>query len=707
MPGLSLLIDSIAKRFLLACIAGVMLVPVVMAADLAVALRETATLRDVSTDEVLERLDRLQPLVAAAKPHLQREYEAQRGEVLLEGGYLREADSSIGRLLTAAERANDPQDRVRALVLRARLGFYKGDTVLQMTSASEAETLAKSMPGKPWSVLAADAMGIALYVRSRYAESARVLQQAAMEAAKVGDPVLLGRIYLTLSSLNIHIGDNPRALHYVNQARAQIEPTGQRWLRAQIECNGGLVSGRPEDTGEDYAALQRALVMVKKYRMRRAELAVLVSLSDWHLVHRAWPEAIATAREAVALSRRFDGRAFTGLALLNLGQGLVNIGRVDEGVAVLERARDRVREADDYYHLAPVLIQLAQGYEKAGRLSEALATHKDFFVAHEVLDREGKSKLVAELQERFDSQSRQREIERLEAQNAIKSESAEHHRQIALFWSLVAGLLLIGIGVVLAFYRSTRRANCQLANANGRLAYLAERDTLSGLFNRRAMSAWIETLQPTPSLGSPLGLILIDIDHFKSVNDRHTHAGGDAVLVEFSTRISHLLRDTDRLARWGGEEFLIGVRGVDAFQLPGLVQRILDSISETPFTLPNGPLMVTASIGYVSYPLAFDAIEDGWEYHLTLADQALYLAKEEGRNAAFGIIGGTGCWLGMRESLNRNFRAAFFGELLFSRRYFCREGEAVRINPDASRSHAGSGCIIPFPRDLTKAGASN
>ena len=693
-------IASHFRRVLSAFLLWGMLVSCAVADDLAAELRETALQRDISTDEALIQLDRLRPQLTLAEPALQCEYLAQRAEILIEGGYMQEADTAIGRLLSAAETADDEAGRLRALVLRARLGYFRGDAVLQMSSASEAVTLARQMPANPWSVRALENLGVAMFVASRYEESARTLQEALTEARKFNSPILLGRVYLALSALNIHVGDNPRALQYVNEGRKLVEPTRERWLLAQLESNAGLVSGKPEEGSEDYGTLQRALVMARSYGVRRTELAALTNLADWYLIHHDWKKAIASAREAVALSPRFDDRAFTGLGLLYLGQGLIGAGRNDEGVAVLERARDRVRESGDQYHLASVLIQLANGYEKAGRLADALATHKAFYLAHENIDREGRSRLLAELQERFDTANRQREIQRLEVQSTTQAESARRQRQLALFWSVVAAVLLLGVGAVLAFHRNTRRVNRQLASANEQLAYLAERDTLTGLLNRRAMTAWIETTQPRPSVGSPIGLMLIDIDHFKSVNDQLGHAGGDAVLVEFAKRLSSLLRDIDRLARWGGEEFLIGVRGVEAYQLPGLAQRILDAICDAPFELPDGPLMVTASIGYVSYPVAFGAMDEGWEHHLALADQALYMAKDEGGNAAFGITGGRGDWETLREVVKQDFAAAFTGEALFTARYRGRAREPMRVNPDARRGHPGVGRVIPFPQRL-------
>nr|WP_256378356.1 GGDEF domain-containing protein [Niveibacterium sp. COAC-50] len=236
-------------------------------------------------------------------------------------------------------------------------------------------------------------------------------------------------------------------------------------------------------------------------------------------------------------------------------------------------------------------------------------------------------------------------------------------------------------------FRRTQRVNARLVEANSQLAFLAERDSLTGLFNRRAMRAWIET-QTVSSEVSPMALLLFDIDHFKAINDRLGHAIGDEIIIEFGQRVQALLRDGDRLARWGGEEFLVVLRGVSAHQLPALAQRILRSISDTPFGTSIGPVPVTASMGFVPFPLDPEAVDEGWEGHLAIADQALYRAKGSGRNAGFGVLALVAPWSEVRRGLAESFDSVIANGLVISDA--CRGGASLvdKVIPFGGRNYS-------------------
>jgi diguanylate cyclase (GGDEF)-like protein len=135
---------------------------------------------------------------------------------------------------------------------------------------------------------------------------------------------------------------------------------------------------------------------------------------------------------------------------------------------------------------------------------------------------------------------------------------------------------------------------------------------------------------------------LLDIDHFKRINDLHGHAAGDAVLVEVGRRLRLAVRESDMVLRWGGEEFLVYSQGVTPAQRPLLVQRILHTISATPVILESGiAIEISATAGAVALPLPLDASGGsvGWEQAIALADRALYAGKESGRNRGFIVEG--------------------------------------------------------------------
>jgi diguanylate cyclase (GGDEF)-like protein len=133
---------------------------------------------------------------------------------------------------------------------------------------------------------------------------------------------------------------------------------------------------------------------------------------------------------------------------------------------------------------------------------------------------------------------------------------------------------------------------------------------------------------------------LIDVDHFKRVNDAHGHAAGDAVLQQMRGRLQQVFRATDYLVRWGGEEFLIVARGTPRERAAELAERAREAVAGQPFTLGDGaPLSLSCSVGFAPFPLstqwprAFD-----WRQVIDLADAALYAAKTGGRDRWIGLL---------------------------------------------------------------------
>jgi diguanylate cyclase (GGDEF)-like protein len=136
----------------------------------------------------------------------------------------------------------------------------------------------------------------------------------------------------------------------------------------------------------------------------------------------------------------------------------------------------------------------------------------------------------------------------------------------------------------------------------------------------------------------PLLFILLDLDHFKRVNDEHGHEAGDAVLRSLGTLLQDLMRESDTISRWGGEEFLIVARQVGLGDPATLAERIRKAVEKNPVTLESGTVLnISVSIGFCPFPLGYEATELTWEKAIMLADRALYAAKRSGRNGWIGL----------------------------------------------------------------------
>jgi diguanylate cyclase (GGDEF)-like protein len=135
------------------------------------------------------------------------------------------------------------------------------------------------------------------------------------------------------------------------------------------------------------------------------------------------------------------------------------------------------------------------------------------------------------------------------------------------------------------------------------------------------------------------GVFLIDIDHFKKVNDEYGHIAGDHVLLKMADTLKRLIRDDDYLVRWGGEEFIIILNKTKPEYLKSFSKKVLDQVGKTPVELVNKQIIYkTCSIGCVCLPFVAsqpDALT--LEETINLSDLAMYIAKENGRNRAVHI----------------------------------------------------------------------
>jgi diguanylate cyclase (GGDEF)-like protein len=167
------------------------------------------------------------------------------------------------------------------------------------------------------------------------------------------------------------------------------------------------------------------------------------------------------------------------------------------------------------------------------------------------------------------------------------------------------------------------------------LADQAHTDSLTGALNRRAMEE-IALRETSRSMrhGHPLCMIVLDVDHFKHLNDTRGHAAGDCALQALVLQVKNILRKNDQIARTGGEEFTILLP--DSSVSAGILaaERVRQAIESLEVTFENQPLRFTVSAGVAQ----FDPDQGSWENMMRRADSAMYEAKEHGRNAVWPVM---------------------------------------------------------------------
>ena len=195
-----------------------------------------------------------------------------------------------------------------------------------------------------------------------------------------------------------------------------------------------------------------------------------------------------------------------------------------------------------------------------------------------------------------------------------------------------AAIVMTAVSVLsanMARMRNRLRARTtELREALEKIQYLAHHDELTRISNRRHLSERMAAEQSRQQqTGHPMSLVLIDIDHFKAVNDEHGHAAGDAVLRQFAEILHGVLRTSDLVGRWGGEEFLVVIPQSSPGIAELLVDRMRDALARASFDAVVPGLHITFSAG-------LSECAPGEDLHIAIdrADQALYRAKQDGRD---------------------------------------------------------------------------
>ncbi|MEL1264553.1 diguanylate cyclase [Pseudoxanthomonas putridarboris] len=377
------------------------------------------------------------------------------------------------------------------------------------------------------------------------------------------------------------------------------------------------------DEGEAMALRKDSLSVLQRLRGERA--GIWIRQGQWA---RARPllETVVRAQEASA-----DRPALAGsLAKLSTLQRLT--GEPLPALRTAERAWRLVEGTPQPQKQREVLLAWIGAQAALGQAEEALQTGQRLHAIEMHALKQQRLELLADLQARSANASAQRELERLRHEAQIRTLNDEKSRLIRHAGAALLTLLVIA-GI--AFGLLQRRKNRQLRAVSAT-------DLLTGLKNRRAATHSLQEMATQRNLpGMRHALFLIDIDHFKQVNDTHGHHAGDEVLVELSRRLRDACRPGDLVARWGGEEFLVACPDLQPAEACTVAARLHAAMGCTLELSPGQPWPLTVSLGFAPFPF-FDGRDDsagaGWDYAIRMADRALYAAKDH-RDAWAGLWG--------------------------------------------------------------------
>jgi diguanylate cyclase (GGDEF)-like protein len=543
--------------------------------------------------------------------------------------------------------AADPGLRMLAQLALQHSSSHARDARSAIAHGEQARAAALACGQWRRAVLVSCNIGLELFDLQVLDEALASLEEALPLARSCGWPVPLATLLQAMAQCLLALDRPSAALDLAREAVAlsQRQPHSRGALLALIALGDALLA-LPQQPGAQ-AEAEAVYRQLQAAAQAAGDEAVLCS-ADYGLARvlqaqgqlaPAWAHAAASLQRAQGHD---EAQAVLCLRLQATLAGAAAPGLLPgrpSPLPLLQQAVLRARQAHQPAGQHALHAELAAQYTGHGAHA---AASEAWQTAYEALKAQRSQELVQraaalEVRLRTESALAQARLDRERAQ-------AEQQRAAEL------DALNTQLQATLAELRQTQalllQKNELLGRANSSLNALSLTDPLTQLHNRRFFDSVIEhcaeeawaSWQPPATAPRDLLLFMLDLDHFKAINDSHGHAAGDAVLSQLGERLRTVARAQDYVVRWGGEEFLLLLRSATRQDAPAIAQRLLDTVAARPFELgPGRHVASSCSVGYCAYPLdpGPGPMQD-WRLALARADARLYEAKRQGRNRALG-----------------------------------------------------------------------
>jgi diguanylate cyclase (GGDEF)-like protein len=459
----------------------------------------------------------------------------------------------------------------------------------------------------------------ALDGHTRALELARELQMPAMIAESLSK---IGRIYTELDDLEPATG-------FYEQAIAAADPAELGEL-ADLRSDLAGIYARQGRMDEARAMTLQALELAERSG-QAAVIAGVYSRQSRLLLQAGEPQqALQWIDRAIAVGAPVSGaRSVLVRQSARLGV-LVALQRWAEAGELIESLLAEARRTGDLLVERTLMEMHGDILMANGDAAAAYAAARQAHLIQESMATTMTSRRIADLEASMQRRAIEADMALLERQGQVQQLVVERQRLIgAVLAALLVCVLLAALALVLRF-RAVRRLHRALVDTSAKLECAARTDPLTGLGNRQAIPDALEFDRIARERGEHCGVILIDLDHFKRVNDQHGHLAGDQVLQATASTLRITLPAQMQLVRWGGEEFLAFGTFANVDAAVAVAESLRRALRAHPAQRADAAPAIAVSIS-VGICVANAPISD-WEALISSADTALYQAKDGGRN---------------------------------------------------------------------------
>ena len=491
--------------------------------------------------------------------------------------------SAGGSAREAAVLANDKVLEVRGLIADSRAAISMQDFIRGEQLLSDAETLLKSVPQAELKSEVYLAYSSLSYTLNRPQSSADYAQRGLDALPENSEPPTRTRLLRNLGRSLADLGQSDRAQLILTQSQAIAATVGDPKLVAELYLAAAKIAHSQKDV-----AIQRK-----------------------------------NGDAVVALGLKLKNSQIGGMGLEVLGTASLDAGQPIRALSELRAARQaffKLNLERDELRVLRLLIPLA--IESGATRADLIELSSRLLELSNKIEEADRVKATADYDARLKFNTKELEVKQLTAEAQAGKEREKLLLGNTRLAQVVAALVALSLAVLVGFFLQLRR-NKKLQER------LARSDSLTGIANRRQFDEHLKAaLARSKRTKRPITLLTFDIDRFKAINDAYGHAVGDAVIIEFSRRISSAVRETDMPARLGGDEFAVLIEDGTMAIGQMIANKIIDRM-QTPMHIGDLTLDVTTSIG-----IGHCALPETDRDILVLADRALYEAKAAGRNTA-------------------------------------------------------------------------
>ena len=570
---------------------------------------------------VKQTLDRLRTLLPPDDAYRQRRYEYVHCFLAFDND-ANDGYAYAGRGIEQARQANDLEAEANFQICR---GLYQSQVTTERDALPDYEAGIRIARRLENPRLIADGLTWRGSAQSLLGEQAKALFDF-LEAQRlyetVGNTTAAQSNLISIATIYRRLGEYDKAGDYLRQSMESAQRKQDKQEQMVVDMQLGFLATERGDPAGAVAPLQRALALAHETGSRQSVGSVLLALAESSNARQRYAEALQQVEGAAREFQAVADKSNAGMLALQSAKAHAGLGQHELAAREFDLAEASVRHSRNMRYLAELYGERSMNQEALGKPAAALADLRLKINADAALARMAKTQLTTLMSYQFDTERRELENRKLAADKALQEQQLATLERIR-GWQWLA-ILLAGVLLLLMLWLAWR----QLRQSR-RLHRLALTDALTGISNRRHIEYMLHVaVDEARRSHRELAVIMLDIDHFKRVNDSHGHPVGDQVLEQIVHVCQGALRQHDRLGRMGGEEFLVVLPDTDIEGGLQVAERLRACVAATRPVVGGVELQLSISLGVAQ----LRAADTGATSLVRRADAALYHAKDNGRN---------------------------------------------------------------------------